>query len=111
MVPAIALHVAQIQKAQAKAPGVAVVGQLLQPICNLGGFIAQLALVTITTLTNWQRPAGQCNTDTTASDRQVIGTIAEKILLMNTTNLRRDYLVSFAAPFRLGKSIVDIRDR
>jgi hypothetical protein len=52
VVPAVSLHVAQIQKAQAKAPCALVLGQPFQPIGDLLVLVAQYWAVAIASLTD-----------------------------------------------------------
>ena len=63
MVPAIALHVAQIQKAQAEAPGPLVSRQAFKPICDLFVLIAQHRAVSVAGLADLERTAGQSYAD------------------------------------------------
>jgi len=58
MVPSKALHIAQIQKAQAKTPRPAVAGQFHKSFRNLGILVAQFTLISITAFTDAERPAG-----------------------------------------------------
>jgi hypothetical protein len=62
VVPAIALHVAQIQKAQAKGPVPLVSSQPLQPVGDLFVLITQHWAVAITRLADLERATGQSTT-------------------------------------------------
>ena len=64
VVPFEALHVAQIQKAQAKSPRPPIGGQTHQPIRDHGVLIAQLAVITVAGLADLERTAGQRDADT-----------------------------------------------
>ena len=63
VVPAIALNVAKVQKAQPKAPGALVCRQTFKPVSNLFVLIAQHRAVAITRLTDLECAAGQRNAD------------------------------------------------
>ena len=63
VVPFGALHVAQKQKAQPKALGLAINYQTNQPVCYLGVLTIELALIAITCLADLERAAGQCDAD------------------------------------------------
>ena len=55
VVPAKALHIAQIQKAKAKAPGAPIAGQLHKPFRNLCVLVTELALISIATFADAER--------------------------------------------------------
>ena len=68
VVPLQALHVAQIQKAQPKAPCLAISRHSNQPIRDLGVLIVELALIVIAGLADLKRAASQCDADTFSLD-------------------------------------------
>lgn len=68
VVPAIALHVAQVQKAQPKAPGALVRRQPFQPIGDLLVLVAQGWAVAIASLTDLEGAASKRDTGTPLHD-------------------------------------------
>ena len=68
VVPLQALHVAQIQKAQPKAPCLAISRHSNQPIRDLGVLIVELTLIAIAGLADLKRAASQCDADTLGLD-------------------------------------------
>ena len=103
----VALHVAQIQKTQAKAPGALICRQAFQPFGYICILIAQHGAVSMTCLADLERPTCQRDTDSMQCDRahSHLSTLRRLQRFFPRASFRRSFCMLISAYIFLSRQI------